>query len=50
MNVTMAVKMDCANIMKGTDVNENAVNTILLKMTIMNELDMYSKIEGQCIL
>ena len=40
IKVTVAVKRDCASIMKGTDVNENAVNTILLKMTIMNELDM----------
>lgn len=35
--------------MKGTDVNANDVKIILLKITIMKELDMYNKIEGQCI-
>ena len=36
--------------MNGTDVKEKTVKTILLKMTIIKELDMYNKIEGQCIL
>lgn len=35
--------------MNGTDVKEKTVNTILLKITIMNELLMYKRIEGQCI-
>ena len=35
--------------MKGTDVNANTVNTILLKITIINELVMYNTIEGQCM-
>tara|TARA_B110000008_G_scaffold26052_2_gene23447 strand:- start:16314 stop:16547 length:234 start_codon:yes stop_codon:yes gene_type:complete len=34
------VKTDWQNMMNGTEVNENTESTILLKMTIMNELVM----------
>ena len=46
---TKAVKIDWTNIINGTDVKEKTVNTILLKITIMNELLMYNKMDGQCI-
>ena len=46
---TKAVNIDWTNIINGTDVKEKTVNTILLKITIMNELLMYNKMDGQCI-
>ena len=46
---TAAVNNDCIIIMNGTDVNANTVKTILLKITMKNELPIYNNIEGQCI-
>ena len=36
--------------MKVTELKEKIVRTILLKMTIIKELHMYNKMEGQCIM
>lgn len=43
-------KTDCHNIRYAMDGNEYPVKIILLKTTMKNELDMYSKMDFQCIL
>ena len=43
------VNIDWQNMINGTELKAKTVNTILLKITIIKELLMYNKIEGQCI-
>ena len=47
-NKMASVNADFQNLLMGTEVNAKTVSIVLLKSTIMKELAMYVKMDGQC--
>ncbi len=48
-NKMASVNADWQNMIKGTEVKAKTVSIVLLKSTIMKELAMYVKMDGQCM-